>query len=36
MEKNIIKIQRFYRIYKISKLFDNFKKYDMKKKKYKF
>ena len=36
MEKNIIKIQRFYRIYKISKLFDNFKKYDMKKKNISF
>ena len=32
MEKNIIKIQRFYRIYKLSKLFDDFKKYNMNKK----
>ena len=36
MEKNIIKIQRFYRIYKISKLFDNFKKYQMNKKNISF
>ena len=36
MEKNIIKIQRFYRIYKLSKLFDNFKKYEMNKKNISF
>lgn len=32
MEKNIIKIQRFYRIYKLSKLFDEFEKYNMSRK----
>jgi len=32
MEKNIVKIQRFYRIYKLSKLFDNLKKYELNKK----
>lgn len=32
MEKNIIKIQRFYRIYKLSNTFDNLEKYNLKKK----